>query len=80
MILLAAILIDRNSSFFNFDYLVYPAFISLFASPTAITGAVMAKEMNNDSDLASQCVVWTTVLSIFSIFLTVLILKFIEII
>lgn len=79
IILLVAIIIDKESNFFNFNYLVYPAFISLFASPTAITGAVMAKEMKNDYDLASQTVVWTTVMSIISIFLTVLLLKIFEI-
>ncbi|QWB99717.1 AEC family transporter [Mycoplasmatota bacterium] len=76
VVLGAAVIIDQNSEYFNFTYLVYPAFISLFASPTAITGAVMAKEMDNDADLANQCVVWTTIISIFSIFLTVLILRF----
>ena len=74
-----AVIIDDYSDFFNFNYLVYPALISLFASPTAITGAVMAKEMDNDYDLANQCVVWTTLVSIFSIFLTVLILRFIHV-
>ncbi|MDA3932601.1 MAG: AEC family transporter [Tenericutes bacterium] len=76
IVLSAAVIIDQYSEYFNFNYLVYPAFIALFASPTAITGAVMAKEMGNDSDLANQCVVWTTIVSIFSIFLTVLILRF----
>jgi hypothetical protein len=75
-----AVIIDHKFEFFNFNYLVYPAFISLFASPTAISGAVMAKEMDNDFDLANQIVVWTTALSIFSIFLTVLILRMIHII
>lgn len=78
-IIAAAIIIDKNSDFFNFNYLVYPAFIALFASPTAITGAVMAKEMDNDCDLANQCVVWTTLISIFSIFITVLVLRLLEI-
>lgn len=80
LILGLAVIIDKNFAFFNFNYLIYPAFIALFASPTAITGAVMAKEMDNDYDLASQTVVWTTALSIFSIFLTVFILRLINII
>ena len=75
IVLSAAVIISENSTYFNFDFLVYPAFIALFASPTAITGAVMAKEMDNDADLANQCVVWTTIVSIFSIFLTVLVFR-----
>lgn len=75
LILSLAIILDEYLEYFNFNYLVYPAYIALFASPTAITGAVMAKEMNNDYDLANQCVVWTTIISIFTIFITVLIFK-----
>lgn len=80
LILTIAVIVDQEVEFFQFDYLVYPAFIALFASPTAISGAVMAKEMDNDYDLASQTVVWTTTLSIISIFLTVFILRLINII
>mgnify|MGYP005854835725 CR=1 FL=1 len=72
LMLSLAIFLDKYIDYFNFNYLVYPAYISLFASPTAITGAVMAKEMNNDYDLANQCVVWTTLISIITIFITVL--------
>jgi len=79
LVLSLAVIIDQNSSYFNFDYLIYPAFISLFASPTAISGAVMAREMHNDYDLANQTVVWTTLMSIFSLFLTVLIFRLIDI-
>lgn len=80
IVLSLAIIIDKYSTYFDFNYLVYPAFISLFASPTAITGAVMAKELKNDVDLANQCVVWTTIFSIFSIFFAVFILRLIELI
>jgi hypothetical protein len=80
IILSVAVILDDYSDFFNFDYLVYPVYISLFASPTAISGAVMAKEMNNDEDLANQVVVWTTLMSILSIFFTVLILRFFNVI
>lgn len=80
LVLSAAVALDHYTTFFNFDYLVYPVFIALFASPTAISGAVMAKEMHNDEDLANQVVVWTTLMSIISIFLTVLIMRLLEII
>jgi len=52
----------------------YAAMIALFGSPTAVSGAVMAKQMGGDGDLATQLVVWTSVFSIFTIFLQVCIL------
>lgn len=49
----------------------YPALIALFGSPVAVASVVMAGGMDNDDQLAAQLVVWTSVLSIFTIFLTV---------
>ena len=46
----------------------YAAFIALFATPVAVSSAIMAEEMNNDGQLASQLVVWTNVCSVFTIF------------
>jgi predicted permease len=54
---------------------VYPALVALFGSPVATTSAIMAKEMHNDEQLASQLVVWTSVLSIFTIYITVILLR-----
>lgn len=50
------------------------ALIALFGSPVAVTSAIMAANMNNDGQLATQLVVWTSVLSVATIFLTVCIL------
>ncbi len=75
LILSLAVLLDKYVDYFSFNYLVYPVYISLFATPTAITGAVMAKEMKNDYDLANQCVVWTTLISILTIFISVFVFK-----
>lgn len=47
----------------------YASFIALFASPVAISSAIMAREMDNDETLAAQYVVWTSIASIFTIFL-----------
>lgn len=47
----------------------YPALIAFFGTPTAISGAIMAGEMGNDEQLATQLVVWTSVGSILTIFL-----------
>lgn len=70
-----AVILSRRTSLFSFDSMVYPALISLFASPTAITNAVMAKEMKSDENLAVQLVVWTTIASIFTIFTVVVIFR-----
>lgn len=51
------------------------ALFILFASPTAVTSFIMAKTMNSDGDLASQIVLSTTLVSGFSLFAGVLILR-----
>lgn len=58
----------------DFDASVYPALIAVFGSPTAVSSAIMAKQMNHDGQLATQLVVWTSIGSIFTIFITVCIL------
>lgn len=50
------------------------ALIALCGSPVAVSSAIMATEMKNDSQLAAQLVVWTSTLSVLTIFLTVCIL------
>lgn len=52
----------------------YPALLALFGAPTAVSGAVMAMQMKNDEQLATQLVVWSSLFSILTIFLTVCIL------
>lgn len=52
----------------------YAAMIALFGSPTAVSGAVMAKQMGGDGALATQLVVWTSIFSIATIFLQVCVL------
>lgn len=52
----------------------YPALVALFGSPVAVSSAVMAGEMNNDEQLATQLVVWTSLCSIVTIFVTICIL------
>lgn len=59
---------------FQCDSSVYPALIALFGSPTAVSSAIMAGQMGSDEQLATQLVVWTSIGSIFTIFLTVVIL------
>ena len=49
----------------------YPALIALFGSPVAVSSAIMAREMDNDEQLATQLLVWSSVVSIVTIFAAV---------
>lgn len=60
---------------FNFANYEFATLIAIFASPIAVVSAIMAKEMNNDHILASQLVVWSTIVSSVTIFIIVLTLK-----
>ena len=51
------------------------ALLSMSACPTAVASYTMAKEMKADGDLAGEIVATTSILSIFTIFCWVLILK-----
>ncbi len=75
LILPLAVILSKNTILFHFSAVEFPALIALIASPTAVTSAIMAKEMNNDEKLAVQLVVWTTLLSILSIFIIVFIFR-----
>ena len=47
----------------------YAALFALFASPQAVASVSMADQMNGDSELAGQILVWTAVFSMFTLFL-----------
>ena len=46
-----------------------PSFVAMCASPVAVSSAVMVQEIGGDDQLASQMVVWSSVLSMGTIFL-----------
>lgn len=46
----------------------FPALVGLFGSPVAVSSAIMASQMENDEQLATQLVVWTTIFSAFTVF------------
>ena len=52
----------------------FPALIALFGTPTAVSSAIMAGQMKNDEQLATQLVVWTSICSVATMFLTVCLL------
>lgn len=69
-----AFLLSRYTSILPLGPDEYPALVSLFASPVAVSSAVMAGQMGSDEQLATQYVVWTSVGSIVTIFAIVCIL------
>lgn len=54
---------------------IYAAFIALFGTPVAVSSAIMAEAMNNDGQLASQLVVWTSLISMFTLFVIIFLCK-----
>ncbi|MGN0166614.1 MAG: AEC family transporter [Acetatifactor sp.] len=70
-----AVILSKYTGLLNFDATVYPSLIALFGSPVAVASAIMAQEMDNDGTLAGQLVVWTSIMSIFTLFLFILILR-----
>jgi predicted permease len=55
----------------------FAALIALFATPVAVLSVPMTQEMGSDSELAGQIVVWTTIISAFSVFVATFIFKYI---
>lgn len=49
----------------------YPALIALFGSPVAVSSAIMAQQMRADGQLAVQYVMWTSLGSVVTVFITV---------
>lgn len=70
----AAILLSECTPVLNFGTEIYPTLIALFGTPVAVSSAIMAGEMKNDEQLATQLVVWTSLGSIATIFVTVFVL------
>ncbi len=66
-----AVLLDKYTNLISCGANEYPMLIALFGSPTAVSSAIMAGEMGNDEQLATQLVVWTSIGSIATIFITV---------
>ena len=59
----------------NLDGAQFAAVTALFTAPVAVSSVPMAQEMGGDSSLAGQLVIWTTIFSAFSIFITSFLLK-----
>ncbi len=53
----------------------FATFVAVFATPVAVSSVPMAQEMDSDVVLAGQLVIWTTVLSAFTVFIASFLLK-----
>jgi len=69
-----AILLSAHTGLLHCGVNEYPALVAMFGSPVAVSSAIMAGSMKNDEQLATQLVVWTSLLSIVTIFATVCLL------
>ncbi len=58
-----------------FTKVEYPALVAVFASPIAVSSSVMVSEIGGDDQYGAQLVVWTSVLSVFTVFLTVFLMR-----
>ena len=69
-----AVLLSNYTGILHFGVNEYPALIALFSTPAAVSSAIMAGQMKNDQQLATQLVVWTSLGSILTMFLLVCIM------
>lgn len=60
----------------NFGTPEFAAFVAIFSPPVAVSSLAMSDQMGNDAQLAGQVIVWTTVLSIFTVFAATVVLRF----
>lgn len=69
-----AILLSKYTTLLSFGANDYPGLIALFGSPVAVSSAIMAHQMGSDGQLATQYVMWTSLSSVVTIFVTVCIM------
>lgn len=69
-----AVILTKYTGLLSCGLVEYPALVAMFGSPVAVSSAVMAAGMHNDEQLATQLVVWTSIVSIFTIFATICIM------
>ena len=76
LLALTGAVILTKSGLVVFGAAEFPAFIALFGSPVAVSSSIMAGAMGGDEQLAGQLVVWTSIGPIATIFLQVVVLRF----
>lgn len=70
-----AVLLSTRLGVLSISATEYPALISLFSTPVAVSSAVMVGEIGGDEQLAGQLVVWTSVFSMLSMFTVIFVMK-----
>lgn len=76
--LIPAFLLSEYTSVLSFGTQEFPSLIALFGTPVAVSSAIMAAEMDNDETLAGQLVVWSSLCSIFTLFIIIAAFKMIS--
>lgn len=79
LILVPAIILSVAAFVFGFRGVEFVTLVAIFASPCAVVSFAMAQQMGGDSDLAGNCVVFTSALSCFTMFCWILFFKTLEI-
>ncbi len=67
--------LSKYTGLISLTQVEYPALIALFATPVAVSSAVMVGEIGGDEQLAGQLVVWTSLISIFTMFGIIFVVK-----
>lgn len=70
-----AVLLCNYTDLVNITSIEYPAIISLFSTPVAVSSAVMTGEIGGNEQLAGQLVVWTSLFSMFTMFGFIFVMK-----
>jgi transporter, auxin efflux carrier (AEC) family protein len=65
-----------SNGIINIDNAAYPALIAFYGSPVAVSSAIMAEAMNAHGELARQLVMWTNCVSVITIFVTIMICRY----
>jgi len=69
-----ALVLSQHLNLIDCGVDVLPALIALFGSPVAVSSAIMAGQMGNDEQLATQLVVWTSLAAMITVFLQICVL------
>jgi len=75
LILVPAVMLSTAAFIFGFRGIEFVTLIAIFAAPCAVVSFAMAQQMGGDSDLAGNCVVFTSALSCLTIFGWILLFK-----
>ena len=75
LILVPAMVLSTAAFVFDFRGIEFVTLVAIFAAPCAVVSFAMAQQMGGDSDLAGNCVVFTSALSCLTMFCWILLFK-----